>query len=145
MTMDLVAADFVVAGDLDWERTGNVAALAALNEQAHGLPAGEFAAALEAFADDAVLLYFARERGELAACAAAIDEGNDCGIYCVATRPASRQRGLASGLMRRALADAHSRGCATSSLQSSEIGFPVYQHLGYRDLCAIETWEYRRP
>jgi GNAT superfamily N-acetyltransferase len=144
MTMDLVEADFEVADDLDWECAGDVAALAALNEQAYGLPPGEFAAALKGFADDPARLYFARERGELAACVVAIDEGSDCGIYCVATRPTSRERGLASGLMRHALVDARTRGCTTSSLQSSQIGFPVYQHLGYRDLCAIETWEYKR-
>lgn len=43
--------------------------------------------------------------------------------------------------MRAALADARDRGRTTSSLQSSEIGFPVYRSLGYRDLCAVDIWE----
>jgi GNAT superfamily N-acetyltransferase len=141
MTLDLVDADFDLPDELDWERTGDVGALAALNEHAYDLPAGEFAQVLTALAGDSVALYLAREHGEPAACVAAIDADGDCGIYCVATRPASRGRGLASGLMRRALMDAHGRGCTSSSLQSSKSGFPVYQRLGYRDVCAIDTWE----
>jgi hypothetical protein len=43
--------------------------------------------------------------------------------------------------MRHALTDARDRGCTTSSLQSSKIGLSVYSHLGYRDVCAIDTWE----
>ncbi len=140
MTLNLVDADLDVP-ELDWEPTGDVAALAALNEQAYGLPAGEFAQALRALAGESVALYLAREHGEAAACVAAVDEGGDCGIYCVATRPASRGRGLASALMRQALLDARRRGCKSSSLQSSKLGFPVYERLGYRDVCAIDTWE----
>jgi ribosomal protein S18 acetylase RimI-like enzyme len=145
MAMELVGADFEVGDDLEWERTGDVAALAAINDQAYGGLAGEFTEALQGFADDPSRLYFAREGEELAACVAAIDEGNDCGIYCVATRPAFRGRGLASGLMCHALSEARSRGCATSTLQSSQMAVRLYQRLGYRDLGAIETWEHQRP
>lgn len=144
MLMDLIETNLEMGDHLDWERTRDVAALAALNEQAYGLPAGEFAAALEGLARDPARLYFARERGELVACVAAIDEGSDCGIYCVATKPASRRLGLASGLMRCALVEARSRGCTTSSLQSSQVGFSVYRHLGYHDICGLETWEHKR-
>ncbi len=143
MTLDLVAAEFDVSDELDWERTNDVATLASLNEQAYGVPTGEFAQALTALAGDSVWLYFAREHGDAAACVAAIDAEGDCGIYSVATRPASRGRGLASALMRQVLSDARRRGCKTSSLQSSKSGLPVYKRLGYRDVCAIEAWEQR--
>lgn len=145
MTLDLVGADFDVSDALDWERTEDVGALAALNEQAYGLPAGEFAQVLTALAGNSVRLYVAREGEEAAACVAAIDEDSDCGIYAVATRPASRGRGLAVGLMRRALLDARRRGCTSSSLQSSKSGFPVYERLGYRDVCGIDNWEQALP
>jgi GNAT superfamily N-acetyltransferase len=141
MTLDLTDAELDVSDELDWERTGDVCAIAALNEQAYGLPAGEFAQALTALAGGSVELYLARERGEAAACVAAVEEDGDCGIYCVATRPASRGRGLATGLMRPALTAARQRGCRSSSLQSSKSGLGVYQQLGYRDVCAIGTWE----
>ena len=49
----------------------------------------------------------------------------------------------APGLMRRARLDARARACATSSLQATQAGFPVYRRLGYRDVCAINMWEHR--
>ena len=143
MTLELAGRAFDVSDKLDCERTGDVAALASINEQAYGLPAGEFAQALTALAGDSVGLYLAREHGEPVACVAAIDADGDCGIYAVATQPASRGRGLASALMRRALTDARRRGCKTSSLQSSKSAFSVYERIGYRDLGAIDTWEHK--
>ena len=141
MIMDLAALSGEPNG-VTVERGRDAAALASLNEEAYGLPAGEFAAVMPALRDRSYF-YVAREAGEPAACAAALDEGGDCGIYCVATRPASRKRGLAAGLVRQALLEARSRGCASSSLQSSPVGFSVYQSLGYRDCGALEVWEYR--
>jgi ribosomal protein S18 acetylase RimI-like enzyme len=142
MALELADRKFDVADGLDCERTDDVAALASINEQAYGLPSGEFAQALSALVGDAVELYLAREHGQPAACVATIDADGDCGIYAVATRPASRGRGLASALMRRALADAARRGCKTSSLQSSNAAVSVYERIGYRDLGTIATWEY---
>jgi GNAT superfamily N-acetyltransferase len=144
MMLDLEEVPLDSADEGDWERTEDAAVLAALNEVAYGLPEGEFAGALEALAEGRAYVYLARERGQPAACLAALDVGGDCGIYAVATRPGSRGRGFASELMRHALADARDRGCTTSSLQSSKIGLPVYSRLGYRDLWAIDIWECTR-
>ena len=144
MTLELGRARLDVDHELDWQRANDAESLSSVNEQAYGLPAGEFAAVTEALAPGASF-YFARDRGQIAACLAAIDRDGDCGIYCVATKPASRKQGLASALLRRALLDARARGCSTSSLQSSPMGFSVYEHLGYRDRGAIEVWERRTP
>jgi GNAT superfamily N-acetyltransferase len=141
MMLDLCEIAVDSADDADWERAEDTGVLAALNEEAYGLPEGAFARALEALAERRAYLYVAREGGQPASCLAALDAAGDCGIYAVATRPSSRGRGLASTLMRHALTDARDRGCRTSSLQSSNIGLSVYSHLGYRDVCAIDTWE----
>ena len=141
MIMDLASLSGERSG-VTSERAKDAATLASLNEQAYGLPAGELASvtpALKARSD----FYVARDAGEPAACAAALDEGGDCGIYLVATQPASRKQGLAAGLVRQALLEARSRGCSSSSLQSSAVGFSVFQRLGYRDCGALEIWEYR--
>ena len=143
MTLDLADAVFDISDELDWDQTSDRVMVASLNEQAYGLSAGEFSRALTALEGDAVRIYLARDHGQAASCVVAIDEGDDCGIYAVATRPPARGRGLASALMRRALDDARHRGCRTSSLQSSKSGFSVYKRLGYRDVCAIEVWEHR--
>jgi GNAT superfamily N-acetyltransferase len=143
MTLGLAGTDLDAADDLDSERSRDDAALAALNEHAYGLPEGEFAAAMRGFSGGPVEIYLAFEDGEPAAGLATVDDGGDCGIYCVATRPESQGRGLASGLMRRALIDARDRGLTTSSLQSSDAGFRVYERIGYQDRGAIEVWERR--
>ncbi|TMM16290.1 MAG: GNAT family N-acetyltransferase [Actinobacteria bacterium] len=144
MTLELAGMQLAGAGEVEWARTRDAHALAAINEAAYGLPAGEFTAAMSAFSDDPTLLYLARVDGRPAACLAALDDDGDCGIYLVATIPSARGRGLASALLQQALAEACERGCATSSLQATAAGFPVYQRCGYRDLCAIEMWEHRQ-
>lgn len=141
MTCELADVEFDVADELDWEVTTDVAPVARINEDAYGLAAGEFAEALTALTGNAVRLYLAREHGEAAACVVALDEHTDCGIYAVATRPASRGRGLASALMSHALTDARRRGCTTSSLQSSKAAFGVYARLGYQEMGGFGTWE----
>jgi GNAT superfamily N-acetyltransferase len=145
MLAELRALDLESPDGLEWERTDDVAAIASINEAAYGLPAGEFGPAMTAFKDAEIALYLARVGGEPMACLGALSAGGDCGIYLVATLPAARGRGLASGLMRQALRDARDSGCTTSSLQATKAGFPVYERLGYRDVCAIDMWERRRP
>jgi GNAT superfamily N-acetyltransferase len=70
--------------------------------------------------------------------------GPDCGIYFVATRERFRRRGLATRLMRAALAEARERGCATSSLQASGMGEPVYAAMGYEHCFRFHLYERRR-
>jgi ribosomal protein S18 acetylase RimI-like enzyme len=90
-------------------------------------------------------LYLARERGEVVAGLITGDHDGDCSVWWVATLPEARGRGLASGLMRRALADARERGCDISTLQATKMGEPIYRALGYRPLGPFEMWELRRP
>ena len=83
-------------------------------------------------------------RGRAVASVVSQDHGGDCSIWWVATVPEARGRGLAAGLMRRALADGAARGCEVSTLQATKLGRPVYERLGYRGFGTIEMWERRR-
>jgi ribosomal protein S18 acetylase RimI-like enzyme len=87
--------------------------------------------------------YIARAGGEPAASVVSSTHGGDCAMWWVATVPGARGRGLAPGLMRRALADGRERGCDVTTLQATKLGRPVYEKLGYRSLGAIEMWERR--
>lgn len=78
--------------------------------------------------------HFARLDGEAAAMLMAFDHDGDCGIYMVGTRPAARRRGLATALSAHAIEQARGRGCATASLQSTEMAEGVYARVGFRDL-----------
>jgi predicted GNAT family acetyltransferase len=56
------------------------------------------------------------------------------GIYCVATLPAERGRGLGAHVTAEALRAAHRLGYGVGVLQSSAEGHPVYIGLGFEDL-----------
>jgi ribosomal protein S18 acetylase RimI-like enzyme len=75
-----------------------------------------------------------RAGGEDVATAIAIDHDGDCGIFNVSTVEEARRRGLGTAMTLRLLRDAAARGCATASLQSTEIAERVYAAAGFRDL-----------
>jgi GNAT superfamily N-acetyltransferase len=69
---------------------------------------------------------------------------DDCGISFVATVPKARRKGLATNVMQQALAHARSEGCTTTTLQATDVGERLYEHLGYHRLCEMQLWERRR-
>jgi GNAT superfamily N-acetyltransferase len=62
------------------------------------------------------------------------------GIYLVATLPESRGRGFGSALTWQAAVDARQDGCQASYLQASEMGYPVYARMGYRQVASYPEW-----
>jgi ribosomal protein S18 acetylase RimI-like enzyme len=88
--------------------------------------------------------YRADLNGAPAAVALALHHGEDCGISFVATVPKARRQGLATHVMRSALADANRYQLTTITLQATELGERLYQQLGLRRLCPMELWERRR-
>ena len=64
----------------------------------------------------------------------------DCGVYAVGTRPERRRRGLARALVQHALADARDHGAETASLQSTPMGRPLYETLGFQPAGRYEEW-----
>ncbi len=66
--------------------------------------------------------------------------GTDCGIYAVGTLPQWRRRGLARALVEHALVDARHHGARTASLQSTPMGQPLYESLGFRPAGRYEEW-----
>lgn len=62
------------------------------------------------------------------------------GIYDVATLPEARGRGLGTALTLVPLLDARQAGYRIGILQSSEMGFSVYQKMGFQHLCQIENF-----
>jgi GNAT superfamily N-acetyltransferase len=64
------------------------------------------------------------------------------GIYNIATLPAWRGKGIGAAITLYALLQARSRGYRAGVLQSSEMGYKVYQRLGFKEYCRIPqyTW-----
>jgi len=116
--------------------------IAALNDRVYGYP-GSFARTLCSL--DGLDPLVAVVDSEPVACALAHDEGGDCHITLVATLPAHRRQGIASGLIRRLVGRGRERGCTTTSLVATRAGAPVYERLGYRDLGSVQMWERAAP
>jgi GNAT superfamily N-acetyltransferase len=67
-------------------------------------------------------------------------DGDDCGIYAVGTAPEWRRRGFGRALVEHVLADARRRGARTTTLQSTRVGQPLYESLGYVAAGRYEEW-----
>jgi ribosomal protein S18 acetylase RimI-like enzyme len=65
---------------------------------------------------------------------------DDLGIYGVETVPGCRRRGFARALMLHIMADGAARGARTASLQSTAMGQPLYQSLGFAAAGRYEEW-----
>jgi predicted acetyltransferase len=61
-------------------------------------------------------------------------------VYAVGTVPAWRRHGFARALVGHALADGYSCGATTASLQSTEMGLPVYRAMGFDAVGRYEEW-----
>jgi GNAT superfamily N-acetyltransferase len=145
MLLDLARLGEPDRDEHDWDAAATPAEVGRINDLAYGMPAGSFGAAITRIPPDVPLrLYRARVDGEPACVLGTLDDGDDCGVYLVATLKEHRGRGLARKLLHIALAESRQRGCLTSTLQSSPMGFPVYDRLGYESICALEMWERRK-
>jgi GNAT superfamily N-acetyltransferase len=145
MVLDLADLPEPEPDELDWDARARPDDVGRINDLAYGFDVPTFAAGLARVPADAGLrLYQARVDGEPASVLCTVDDGGDCGVYLVATLEERRGRGLARRLLQRALAEARERGCRTSTLQATKVGYPVYARLGYETICALEMWERRR-
>jgi GNAT superfamily N-acetyltransferase len=124
----------------EWSDTPDPAELARVVERSFGLDDGAVTDAIEGWLGSATA-YVARQHGRPVACLTLLREGADAGVFLVGTVPEARGRGLARRLLLRALHDAREQGATVSTLQSSRLGYPVYQRLGYLELGRLGMWE----
>jgi ribosomal protein S18 acetylase RimI-like enzyme len=68
------------------------------------------------------------------------DAGDDVVMSFVATRPSARGRGLATRLVRAALADARQRGAAGVVLQATPQAERIYRRLGFASVGGWQEW-----
>lgn len=91
--------------------------------------------------DDAPAQFFAIRRGGRIVCTSLmyLKEGV-AGIYCVATLPGERGRGLGAHVTAEPLRLAARRGYRVGVLQSSAAGHAVYQKLGFTDVGEVALY-----
>ncbi len=123
-------------------RPGDPAMAADLNDRAYGYGPDGFRAGLAG--ETAIRWHGAYAGEEPVGCVGTIVVGEDCCVTGVATPPEHRGRGIASWLLRRALAEAREEGLSTATLQATKAGAPIYERLGFVDFGFVEMWELRR-
>jgi GNAT superfamily N-acetyltransferase len=124
----------------DWSDSPDPAEIAQIVERSYGLQDGAIHAAIRGWLEPATA-YVARLDGRPACCLTLIRRGPDAGVFLVGTIPEARGRGFARRLLLHALHAARAAGASVSTLQSSRLGYPVYQRLGYVELCRLGMWE----
>ena len=60
-------------------------------------------------------------------------------IYCVATLPEFRGKGIGTAITREPLQAAKAAGYRVAVLESSAMGLPVYERMGFRKLCQFRS------
>jgi GNAT superfamily N-acetyltransferase len=79
--------------------------------------------------------------GEPVVTAATYCDGATIGVYNVGTLPGHRRQGLAEALVRHALAEARrATGLTQTILQSTELGFRLYEAMGYRTVTTVSVY-----
>jgi ribosomal protein S18 acetylase RimI-like enzyme len=88
--------------------------------------------------------YLGYADGVPAATAVMVPTPPDAGIFAVSTDPAYRRRGLGRAVTVAGVRDAAAAGCDLVYLQASEMGYPLYEALGFRTVELYRTFV-RRP
>lgn len=88
-------------------------------------------------------LYLGSLDGEPVASSLLVPGAGVAGVYCVATLPEARRRGIGSALTRRALLEGRSRGYRVGVLMAEKPGVGLYRRLGLQECCTIGCylWE----
>jgi GNAT superfamily N-acetyltransferase len=64
------------------------------------------------------------------------------GVYFVLTVPEARRRGVGAAVTLAALREARALGYRTGVLGASDLGYPLYRRLGFREYCRIRVYEW---
>jgi ribosomal protein S18 acetylase RimI-like enzyme len=129
----------------DWTADGDYAVVGPLNDRSYGFATDSFTRVLQRPPSGAVRVYVAHDDGEPVGCLLTSDHDGNTDIECVAVPPEARGRGISGNLLRHALVDARERGIETSTLVATQLGYPIYDKLGYRTLGRFNMWELAPP
>lgn len=144
MAIDLAALPPPVDHPLSIQRVDDRQTLDVLNQiftQGYGLPDSmtpAFLALMEGMGTGLPLRHYLGLLNDQPVATATLFLGAGvAGIYNVATLAHARGQGIGSAMTLAALYDGRDLGYRAGVLQSSGMGYPVYQHLGFQKLCQM--------
>lgn len=92
---------------------------------------------------DDVTVYVGYANGEPVTSGLGCRTGDTVGVYNIATVPAARGRGYGAAMTARIVADGASAGCDVAILQASDMGYAIYERMGFRTV--VEYMGYVDP
>lgn len=92
---------------------------------------------------DDVAVYVGYADGMPVSTGLGVRTGRTIGVYNIATVETARGRGYGAAMTRRVVADGVAVGCDVAILQASEMGYPIYERLGFRSV--VEYMGYVEP
>ena len=95
---------------------------------------------LEGFDPDRLVHVLATLDGEPVGCGSLWITGETAGVYNVAVLDRARERGVGYAVTSALLDEARARGCTESVLQATRLGRPVYERLGYVEVCRVPQY-----
>jgi ribosomal protein S18 acetylase RimI-like enzyme len=96
-------------------------------------------------AGDDVAIYVAYEDGRPVGSGLGFQTGRVIGVYNIATVPWARKRGFGVAMTMQIVTDGAARGCDVAVLQASEMGYPIYERLGFRTVVEYMGYGDRPP
>jgi hypothetical protein len=90
-----------------------------------------------------VAIYVGYTNGLAVSTGMGVRTGTTMGVYTISTLPEARGHGYATAMTKQIAADGAAQGCVVATLQASDMGFPIYQRLGYRTV--VEYMGYVDP
>jgi hypothetical protein len=85
-------------------------------------------------------IYVGRANGVPVTVGIGVTCGTWVGVYSIATVADARRRGYGAAITARVVEDGFAAGARHALLQASELGFPVYERLGFRVLERWNVW-----
>lgn len=98
-----------------------------------------FAASMAADSDVELVVAYLEDRP--IGTSLAIRTGGVAGVYAVGTLAGARRRGVGTAATWAAVAAGQAWGCDTIVLQASEMGFPMYQQMGFRTIVRYAVFQ----
>ena len=87
--------------------------------------------------------FYASLDGQIVATSSLFISEGIAGIYCVATLPSARRKGIGTALTKMAVLEGKAAGCNWSGLQASSEGVPVYEKLGFETVYNFRRFVYK--
>jgi GNAT superfamily N-acetyltransferase len=84
--------------------------------------------------DPAATIYVGMEGGVAVASGLGVRTGSTIGVYNIATIESARNRGWGRAMTMRIVDDGAAAGCDVAILQASEMGRPIYERLGFKNV-----------